>query len=79
MKTKKEILAAIESIRERRDGYQYTGEQAYTEISNGMVRILQWVLEYKIGKWYWCTKCQRQHKGLRCSKCGNEALKERQI
>lgn len=72
MKTKKEILKAIGYLREQRDGYAYMKSKSYTDISNGQIRALKWVLEYKVGNWFWCVECRIQHKNLKCPKCGNE-------
>ena len=77
MKTKAEVLEAINTIRRMRGTFHSHRQHNAVAICDGQIRALHWILGYKrVFNWYWCSGCQKTHRGLKCPKCGNERLLE---
>ena len=70
---KKDILKTIKALRNcRNEAKQSQNTEGYVFLCEGAVKALEWVLNYKRPRKYWCFKCGILHTNLRCPKCGNE-------
>ncbi len=79
MKTKAEIKQYIKKLTEMRDNafmVNIEGRARYQQAINFMITGLKYALGYKLDTYYWCTKCSIAHRNVRCSKCGNDNLRE---
>lgn len=73
MKTKAEIRAKIKDIRALRNYFQqFKNTEGAVFLCNGSIRGLQWSLDYKLKKQWWCHGCALLHNNLKCPICGNE-------
>ena len=73
MKTREEIKNSIvrcRKIMKIAEGLE--GHNGYIDIIKGQIRSLRWVLCHKLPIYYWCPGCERQHRGVRCHKCGGD-------
>lgn len=77
MRTKTEIKQMITKLRVDRDSYKLIpmkNRRIFEQTINAQIKAMQYCLGYKIGQWYWCTRCSLSHKNVTCPKCGGSNL-----
>jgi len=74
MRTKAEIKRKIAQIKMERDFIKplpAENNRIWRQTCNSLIHALEFSLGYKKPIFYWCVKCMRYHKNIKCSKCGN--------